>query len=321
LGPLNTLIRDQFDQNVISFVGQRRYESQTRAKATAVWRNPWVSNQIGASPIKDWSALDVWFYIMMENLPYNPLYEKGYSRVGCWLCPASKMAHFHILKTNHKDLWMQLSNYLEKYKNNQNLPNDWLQYGLWRWKKIPPKFKDILGEEIYNNYPKTDESPKIDFFSTLTPCVGPVIIKGKINSSESFDLPYTADLLKPFGQVSMKEKLGILLFTKSELKARIFQNGRFYFNFETINEPVRDLALYVLMTIIRGAECTGCGACIGSCPSFSLSIEDQKILIDSSCTGCKKCLDVCPILTFGHSHIKDWLSREMDQLLDNIQKM
>lgn len=39
------------------------------------------------NPIIDWLDEDVWEYIKTNNLKYNPLYDKGYKRVGCVGCP------------------------------------------------------------------------------------------------------------------------------------------------------------------------------------------------------------------------------------------
>lgn len=44
------------------------------------------------NPIIDWEDRDIWEFIRGENVEYNPLYDCGYSRVGCIGCPmASKM--------------------------------------------------------------------------------------------------------------------------------------------------------------------------------------------------------------------------------------
>jgi len=37
--------------------------------------------------IKDWSEQDVWQYIRENNLPYCSLYDEGFKRIGCVLCP------------------------------------------------------------------------------------------------------------------------------------------------------------------------------------------------------------------------------------------
>lgn len=37
--------------------------------------------------IKDWSEQDVWQYIRENNIPYCKLYDEGFKRIGCVLCP------------------------------------------------------------------------------------------------------------------------------------------------------------------------------------------------------------------------------------------
>jgi phosphoadenosine phosphosulfate reductase len=39
------------------------------------------------NPIYEWTDEDIWDFIRQENIKTNPLYEKGYHRVGCVGCP------------------------------------------------------------------------------------------------------------------------------------------------------------------------------------------------------------------------------------------
>lgn len=39
------------------------------------------------NPIYEWTDTDVWEYLRQENVKTNPLYERGYHRVGCIGCP------------------------------------------------------------------------------------------------------------------------------------------------------------------------------------------------------------------------------------------
>lgn len=39
------------------------------------------------NPIINWTEKDIWDYIKKNKIKYNPLYDMGYSRVGCALCP------------------------------------------------------------------------------------------------------------------------------------------------------------------------------------------------------------------------------------------
>lgn len=44
------------------------------------------------NPIVDWTLKDVWDYIAAERVPANPLYQCGFSRVGCIGCPMAGRA-------------------------------------------------------------------------------------------------------------------------------------------------------------------------------------------------------------------------------------
>lgn len=46
-----------------------------------------IKSDMILNPILDWRDNDIWEYIRSENISYNPLYDMGYSRVGCIGCP------------------------------------------------------------------------------------------------------------------------------------------------------------------------------------------------------------------------------------------
>lgn len=39
------------------------------------------------NPIIDWTSKEVWEYIKKYSLPYCPLYDEGFDRIGCIMCP------------------------------------------------------------------------------------------------------------------------------------------------------------------------------------------------------------------------------------------
>jgi phosphoadenosine phosphosulfate reductase len=41
-------------------------------------------------PIIDWTNNDVWGYIRHNNIPYCSLYDEGFQRIGCILCPMAR---------------------------------------------------------------------------------------------------------------------------------------------------------------------------------------------------------------------------------------
>jgi phosphoadenosine phosphosulfate reductase len=50
------------------------------------------------NPIIDWSDYDVWDFLHLRNVPVNPMYEKGYKRIGCIGCPMSTAARKELDK-------------------------------------------------------------------------------------------------------------------------------------------------------------------------------------------------------------------------------
>ncbi|HEX7634592.1 MAG TPA: phosphoadenylyl-sulfate reductase, partial [Noviherbaspirillum sp.] len=62
--------------------GQRRAQSSTRTEL-AVQENDDVNGLIKFNPLADWTEDDIWHYIRSNNVPYNPLHDKGYPSIGC----------------------------------------------------------------------------------------------------------------------------------------------------------------------------------------------------------------------------------------------
>ena len=63
LGPTVGAINKNFPNGVLSFIGQRKYESEARHNKPRVWKNPWTPGQTGASPLQSWNSLHVWMYM------------------------------------------------------------------------------------------------------------------------------------------------------------------------------------------------------------------------------------------------------------------
>jgi len=46
---------------------------------------------------------------------------------------------------------------------------------------------------------------------------------------------------------------------------------------------------------IDAQKCTGCTACVGTCPVEALSmVEDKCVVNEDTCIDCGACIDSCP---------------------------
>lgn len=67
--------------------GIRWEESVKRSKRKLVENCNKGYNKIYVNPIIDWSTKEIWEYINLNKLPYCSLYDEGYKRIGCIMCP------------------------------------------------------------------------------------------------------------------------------------------------------------------------------------------------------------------------------------------
>ena len=63
----------------------RRDQTPERARAAIVERED-RSERLKITPLAAWTTGDVWAFIRANGVPYNPLYDRGYSSIGCAPC-------------------------------------------------------------------------------------------------------------------------------------------------------------------------------------------------------------------------------------------
>jgi phosphoadenosine phosphosulfate reductase len=65
--------------------GLRREQSVTRNDIALVEWDA-LNDKIKVNPLLEWTTDEVWTYIHENNIPYNPLHDKGFPSIGCLPC-------------------------------------------------------------------------------------------------------------------------------------------------------------------------------------------------------------------------------------------
>lgn len=90
-GPITRTINRLYrNQQILTFYGIRKNESISRSKYNRIEddaESVKIQQQTVASPIFFWYDVDIWLYILAEEIDFNDAYKLGYDRVGCWCCP------------------------------------------------------------------------------------------------------------------------------------------------------------------------------------------------------------------------------------------
>ena len=89
-GPIARVINSMYrNQQILTFYGIRKSESVSRSKYNRIEDDAEslkIQQQTVASPIFFWKDVDIWLYILAENIDFTSAYRLGYDRVGCWCC-------------------------------------------------------------------------------------------------------------------------------------------------------------------------------------------------------------------------------------------
>ncbi|MGD9962843.1 MAG: phosphoadenosine phosphosulfate reductase family protein [Thermoplasmata archaeon] len=294
LGPATRLIQKNFPGGVLSFIGQRAYESEQRARKGRVWRNPWTPNQLAASPIQKWTAMHVWLYLFSKGADTNPLYERGIERIGCFMCPATDLGELRRVEELGAE-YAEWAGFLSEYASRKGKPKAWLDYGLWRWRRLPDSVAAELGElgaEAAVPVTEPMDAPlELRTTAGYSPCVEGVSAEGVF--SRELDMERVANLLNIAGPVTVSPDGGI-----AETRGiTVFREGPVMVRGET-EEQVRKRTAILREVVLRAAGCAGCGICVARCENGAMRLDGRAVIDASLCTHCGRCLGPCPVVTF-----------------------
>ena len=300
LGPTVGAIMKNFPDGVLSFIGQRKYESEARHDKGRVWVNPWTPGQTGASPIQNWNALHVWFYLFYKKEPYNVWYTRGLDRIGCFLCPASDMSELEIVAGN-SERYPQWDRYLTEYMEARGLPKEWKEFALWRWKNAPDSIRQevqrITGREVSELTRQTKAPEKGPLIMKVQEGYSPCVIGYSIEAALS--RPVDIHRLEGFGHILGKRvEIDPTDQWLTIDNMTVYREGSIISK-AAVENDARSNIDKLFQLIIRSEQCVGCSLCVARCEQHALYMKDGRVEIDpDECIMCRSCLGPCPAVNF-----------------------
>jgi len=295
LAPASKVIEEEFPQGTLTVEGNRKLESFTRAYTDLVQENPFVPGQVIVNPIRDWTALDVWLYIMMRDLDYNPLYDEDIERVGCWMCPSSLASECAEISRLSPELARAWELKLGAWAHENDLPKGFVDYGFWRWKELPPKmqvFAQRIGLEVK---PKRADTIDLKVIKGVSPCAaGGYSVEAVLTMPEAKGLRRSAEILKTVGDVRPVEDFGVVMVGAKRGTAKVFAGGQISAVGETPKDA-SELFDKAARAALRANMCTKCGICVRACPTGAIRLDDVITVDAEKCDQCGKCVDSCVV--------------------------
>ena len=105
-------IYSAYDKNqpMVQVLGLRRHESTKRAEYQYEMGADFYADLYGhrntpaawitVAPLIDWTDVDVWLFLLRENMDFNRQYRLGFNRCGCLVCPY-QTAYVDLLIAEH----------------------------------------------------------------------------------------------------------------------------------------------------------------------------------------------------------------------------
>lgn len=288
-GPITRVINSLYrNQQILTFYGIRKSESVSRSKYNRIEddsESVKIQQQTVASPIFFWKDIDIWLYILAEDVDFNNAYRIGYDRVGCWCCPNNNQrAQFlsRIYMPEQSIQWRELLiNFAKKIgKDDAEI---YVDTGKWKARQggnglvaagdVKLKFTNCTSEEHAKIY-KLIRPFNDDFvgmfvpFGRLAPELGNKMLREVLVLDVRSNVPILS--IQPFSQDGFDYAVKI----------------------KTMNvESHDDLQRMAGYQVRKFNACRKCLKCESICRSGAISIiGDMYYINPDKCVHCKMCV-------------------------------
>ena len=255
---------------VLAFEGVRAEESTRRSGYNRIGRGVKHSTTINARPILRWNTVEIFLYLFKYNLPINPSYRQGLTRVGCVVCPFASEWNEHIACRMYPENMAPFIKRLEDYTTKAGVKDVDVFIKEGNWKRRASG--NLLADQTDIRF-----SVKNSIFSA------------KINNAKSDIITW----LIPIGDIIVAKTKdgydGSIRYHGSSYPFQIKIKGtKITFELMDCKDPV--LIGLIRRSICKTGYCIKCEACEVECPTGALSILPTPQIDKSKCIHCHKCL-------------------------------
>lgn len=276
-GPLYKMLKkeDNKQARVLTFDGVRAEESTKRSIYSRIGKGVKHDTVINASPILNWSSVEIFLYLWRHKLVINEAYRKGMTRVGCLICPFSSEWNDMVSSRCYAENLSPFLSRVEDITRKSGVKDieEYIKSGNWK------RRAGGRGMEFPSSLSVEGVKPDLRLISTnpqeqLLTWLRAI---GKYNTSAGDDGVIHGELM---------HQKSIFPFTITPVKG-----GKYEIVFENtnINPALQGL---IKRVFYKSTYCVHCGVCEVECPTGALYIGKNDASIDASkCINCNKCLN------------------------------
>jgi len=229
------------------------------------------------------------------------LYDQGFERIGCWLCPSALQAEYVRMRELHPDKYREWQEKLHAWARESGLPPEYVDLGFWRWKAHPNKMINIARERGIPLKPAgTGKKMALDVIRGVSPCTaGGYSIEGVLSLEGRGSDEAVNEALKTIGKPTYSEDLDMTLVRAKRGTAKLFAGGQIYASSDDRETALR-LFEDTVKQVLRASLCARCMICVKACPRRAIKVgRAGGILVDEAkCDQCGKCTRGCVVARY-----------------------
>lgn len=259
---------------VMAFEGVRAEESDSRAQYSKIGKDVKHNNVINVRPIFEWSATEVWLYILFHKLPFNEAYRRGLNRVGCVLCPMSSELGDCLDYRLFRETAQPFVDKLRELTIKSGISNvdNYIKERKWKVRAGGDRHISQSNVEVLSTSP--DFKAKV--FHPKENILEWMKVLGKfsytrINNIIQGNLRYGKDIYVVNINFDIESNDFVI-----EVK-------------NTTDNPL--LVGHIKRVLQKTTHCVHCEVCEVECPTGALSVVPIVHVLDEKCVKCHKCLD------------------------------
>ena len=272
-GPLYRMLKteDNKQARVLTFDGVRAEESTRRSGYERIGKGVKHDTAINARPLLYWNTTEIFLYLLKYQLPINPAYRQGMTRVGCLVCPFANEWNEYIANVHYPENVKPFLTKIEGFAKKGGVKDvrDYVGEGGWK--------RRASGNLV-------DQNSFVDFKSSSNTFIA-IIKNPKIHPLSflqtlgSYSLSEENDNVE--GEIRINRE--VYRFTLQKLV------DRWEFEVKNLSDPV--LIGLLKRVIYKSTYCINCETCEVECPTGALSVYPEVSVNKNKCIHCHKCLE------------------------------
>lgn len=256
---------------VLTFDGVRAEESTRRSGYNRIGKGVKHSTTINARPILKWSTVEIFLYIFSHQLPINPAYRQGITRVGCVICPFASEWNEYVGKNLYLD---SINPFLQRVRDYT----------------IKAGIKDVDVFIKQGNWKRRASGNVFDLKTTIKFSPSKNGFCAEIHNCNENIITW----LIPIGKLSYKKNShgysGSIKYGDISYAIKItFKDEKTKIEINECSDPV--FIGLLRRSIYKAAYCIHCEACEVECPTGALSVLPNVSIDIEKCVHCQRCLN------------------------------